>query len=89
MMSKVSQFSFSVREDKKQAMLEVGLVTKDEQVAMQLKNVVNGFIALASMAGDVDEDLTALVSNLNIDVDGVNLLLKSSISTEQLKELVD
>ncbi len=89
MMQKISQFSFSLREDDDNATIEIGLVASDEKVAVQLKNIANGLIALQSMAGDLDEDIQSVVQNLSIDVDGVNLLFKTSISTSQLKELVD
>ena len=89
MMKKITQFSFSLSEDDDIARIEVGLVATDEKVAMQLRNIANGLIALQSMAGDIDQDIQAVVSNLSIDVDGVNLLFKTSISTKQLKELVD
>ena len=67
----------------------MGLVATDEKVAMQLRNIANGLIALQSMAGDIDKDIQSVIQNLSIDVDGVNLLLKTSISTKQLKQLVD
>ncbi len=89
MMKKITQLSFSLREDDEDAFVEVGLVATDEKVAMQLRNIANGLIALQSMAGDIDKDIQSVIQNLSIDVDGVNLLLKTSISTKQLKQLVD
>ncbi len=89
MMNKLTQFSFSVSEEDANVLLEVGLVAKDEKVAMQLKNIVSGLIALQAMAGDIDEEIQSVVQNLSIDVDGVNLLLKTTVSTKNLQDLVD
>ncbi len=88
-MKKVLQFSFSVSDRGENTAIEIGLVTKDKQIANQLKNIVNGLIALQAMVGDMDEDIKAFVNNLSIEVKGVNVLLKSSISTAELKTLTD
>lgn len=88
-MQKVSQFSFSVAQNKKTTDIEVGLVTKDKQIALQLKNIVNGLIALQAIAGDMDEDIQAFTKNLSIEAQGVNVILKSSIETSEIKKLTE
>jgi len=89
MMQKLTQFSFSLSQDDSDALIEIGLVATDEKVAIQLKNIANGLISLQAMAGDVDDDVQAIVKNLSIDVDGVNLLLKTNISTAKIEKLVE
>ncbi len=88
-MQKVSQFSFSVAQTEKTTDIEVGLVTKDKQIAIQLKNIVNGLIALQAIAGDMDEDIQAFTKNISIEAQGVNVILKSSIDTSEIKKLTE
>ncbi len=86
-MQKVLQFSFSVAQNKNTTDIEVGLVTSDSAVAMQLKNIVSGLIALQALAGDEDEDVQALTQNLTIEAQDENVILKSSIDTAEIQKL--
>lgn len=89
-MKKVDQVSFSVTDVKEVFHLEVGLVGKDEKVAKQIKDLVNGLLALRAMAGDeIDNEAKALIDNLKIEMDGVNILLTSSIDKSELKTLIN
>lgn len=87
LMQKITQLAFSIRADKKDAQIEVALETADSAVAQQLKNVVTGLIALKSLAAEEDEELQAIVKSLNVDSKGKNIIIKSTISTDELINL--
>jgi len=89
LMKKISQFAFSVGLNKKNAHIEVSLQTIDNEVAQQLKNVVAGLIALKSLASEEDQELQALIRNLNVDSKDNNIIIKSTISTDELKQLAE
>ncbi len=88
-MKKVSQISFSLSELKKDVRVEVGLVTKDEKVAQQVKNIINGLLALKAIAGDeMDSEIKPFLDNLNIERDGVNVLLTSTMPKNDVLEIL-
>jgi len=89
-MKKVNQLSFSVAELKDSMHVEVGMVTKDEKVAQQVKNIVNGLLALKSLSEDnLDDEVKPFLDGLNVNIDGVNVLLTSDISISDVNKMLD
>lgn len=91
MFQKINQFSASMYEAAtgNDLSFEAALSTSDEATAKQLQQVINGLIAMNALS-NLDENkpaLSALMSGLNIDVQGSNLLITTSLPYSLIPEM--
>lgn len=88
-LKKVSQVSFSVIEDKDAYILEAALTTDDEATATQVQQVLNGLIALNALSNVTENALhTQLMSNLDIQRNGFNIIISTSVETDLIVNLI-
>ncbi len=88
-LKKVSQLSFSVIEDGANYILEAALTSEDDATAVQVEQVINGLIALNGLSNVSDNPLhEQLMGNLNIDRDGLNIIISSSVSSDLIVEKI-
>lgn len=91
MFQKINQFSASMYESAtgNDLSFEAALSTSDEATAKQLQQVINGLIAMNALS-NMDENkpaLSALMTGINIDVQGSNLLITTSLPYSLIPEM--
>ena len=83
---KVSK-SFKLDEVGNLAMMELALTTTDNETAMQIQSIVAGLIALQKLSGnEMDAKAKALLDNLQIELIGDALLIKTEIDVDLLNQ---
>ena len=61
--------------------------TRDEQAGQNLRDVVNGFLALARMQAGAKPEVTALVNSLQVSGTGKNVSISFSIPAEMINAI--
>ncbi len=86
-LKKVSQFSFSVFESAARMNLEIGLAASSADSAAQVRDIINGLIALNNMSDVNDKNPLhkALMDNLTVQLRDDQVLLSSAVDVALLQ----
>lgn len=69
--------------------VEAQLVATEASVANSLASIVRGLIGLQALSGEVDPELSRLLNNTNVAVDGSVLTVKIAVDPEVLVKAID
>lgn len=89
MLNQVDQIAFLLADQNGDAAINVEMITRDEQTARQIRDVVGGLIALKSMMAEEEPQLAELMRDVRVDSNGSKVELSLLISSQTLSDLAD
>lgn len=89
MLRNARQLAFRLSDDNGQADIELRITAKDEQTSNALASIVRGLIGLQALSGDMDTEVSALLSALKVENDSEGVSLKLNVAPEKILIIVD